>query len=134
MAITLSTAGRNAACNGTVDRIDAAATPGKLKLKAANDTVLCVITLNDPAFGDADADPAGPGEADLDVTPALSGVGLAAAGTGTLATKFDFTDGDDNVVISGVVGVGVGELQLDNNSIAQNQVVNITGYRHTQPA
>jgi hypothetical protein len=37
-------------------------------------------------------------------------------------------------VWSGAVGVGSGEIQLDNNSIAENQTVNITGYTHTQPA
>lgn len=129
MAITLSTAARNAACAATVNLIDAGAAAGKLVLKSAGDVVLCTITLNDPAF----AAPA-TGAAALDVSPALSGTGAAAAGAGTAATKFDFTDSDDNVVISGTVGVGSGELQLDNNSIAENQTVNITGYTHTQPA
>jgi hypothetical protein len=129
MAITLSTAARNAACDATVDLVDAGASPGKLKLKSASDVLLCTITLNDPAFGAAAT-----GAAALDVSPALSGTGLAAAGAGTLATKFDFTDSADAVVFSGVVGVGSGEIQLDNNSIAENQVVNITGYTHTQPA
>lgn len=129
MAITLSTGARNAACDAVVDRVDAGAAAGKLKLKAANDTLLCTITLNDPAF-----DAAANGAAALDVAPALSGTGAAAAGAGTAATKFDFTDSDDNVVFSGVVGVGSGELQMDNNSIADGQTVNITGYTHTQPA
>jgi polyisoprenoid-binding protein YceI len=129
MAITLATAGRNAACAGTTAAVDAGAGAGKLKLKSAGDVVLCIITLNDPAFAAPSA-----GAAALDVTPALSGVGLAAAGAGTLATKFDFTDSADTVVWSGTVGVGSGEIQLDNNSIAENQTVNITGYTHTQPA
>jgi len=129
MATTLSTAGRNAACNGTVDAIDAGAGAGKLKLKSAGSVLLCTVTLNDPAFGDAAA-----GVAALDVSPAISGTGLAAAGAGVAATLFDFTDSDDNVIISGAVGIGSGELQLDNNSIAENQVVNITGFNHTQPA
>lgn len=128
MAITLSTIGRNAACNGTVDAIDGGA-PGKLVLKSAGDVVLCTITLNNPAFGAAAT-----GAAALVVSPALSGTGTAAAGTGTLATKFDFTTSADAAIISGTVGVGSGELQLDNNSIAENQTVNITGYTHTQPA
>jgi hypothetical protein len=128
MAITLSTTGRNAACNGTVDALDGGS-PGKLVLKSAGDVVLCTITLNNPAFGAAAT-----GAAALVVSPVLSGTGAVAAGAGTLATKFDFTTSADAVVWSGVVGVGSGELQLDNNSIASGQTVNITGYTHTQPA
>lgn len=129
MATTLSTSARNAACDAVVDLIDAGAGAGKLKLKASNDTLLCTITLNDPAFGAAAT-----GVATLDVDPALSGTGLAAAGAGTAATKFDLTDSDDNVIISGAVGVGSGEVQMDNNSIAENQTVNVTALTHTQPA
>ncbi len=129
MAITLSTAARNAACNAVVDLIDAGSGAGKLKLKSAGSVLLCTVTLNDAAFDNASG-----GAAALDVSPALSGSGAAAAGSGTAATLFDFTDSDDNVIFSGVVGIGSGELQLDNNVIAHNQVVNITGYTHTQPA
>lgn len=129
MAITLSTAARNAACDAVVDKVDQGAAAGKLKLKAANDAVLAIVTLNDPAF-----DAAANGAAALDVSPALSTTGEVAAGAGTLATKFDFTDSDDTVIFSGVVGVGSGEVQLNNNSIASGQVVNITAYTHTQPA
>lgn len=129
MAITLATASRTAACDAVVDKIDQGAAAGKLKLKSAADVLLCTITLNDPAF-----DGAVNGAAALDVAPALSGTGAAAAGAGTAATKFDFTDSDDTVIFSGVVGVGSGEIQLDNNSIAEGQTVNITGYTHTQPA
>lgn len=129
MAITLPNASRSAACNAVVDLIDAGSAEGKLKLKASNDTVLCVVTLNKPAFGAA-----ANGVAALDTDPALSGTGESAAGAGTDATKFDFTDSDDNVVFSGVVGEGSGELQMVNSNIADGQTVNITGYNHTQPA
>lgn len=131
MAITLSTAARNAACDAVVDLVDAGASPGKLKLKAANDTVLAIVTLNDPAFGAAAT-----GAAALDVSPALSTTGEAGAGGGTACTKFDFTDSSDTVVWSGTVTVtgGGGDITRDNTSIASGQTVNITGYTHTQPA
>jgi hypothetical protein len=128
MAITLSTAARNAACNAVVDAIDGGS-PGKLVLKSAGDVVLCTITLNNPAFGAAAT-----GVAALDTSGGLSGTGEAAAGGGTAATKFDFTTSADATIFSGTVGVGSGEIQMDNNSVAEAQVVNVTGYNHTQPA
>jgi hypothetical protein len=129
MAITLSSASRTAACDAVVDKIDQGSGAGKLKLKSAGDVVLCIITLNDPAF-----DAAATGAAALDVSPALSGTGEAAAAGGTDATKFDFTDSDDTVIFSGVVGEGSGEISLNNSNIASGQTVSITGYTHTQPA
>jgi hypothetical protein len=128
MPVTLQTNGRNAAA----DAVTALVNGGKLVLKAANDTVLCTVTLNNPAFGAASS-----GSAALSVSPALSGTGSAGAGGGTLATKFDFTTSADAVVWSGEVVQGSasdGQIGMDNNSIAEDQVVNVTGYTHTQPA
>lgn len=125
MAITLSTAARNAACNGVVDLIDAGAGAGKLRIKDVSSNILCSITLADPAFGDAAA-----GVATASGLP-KSGTGTAAAGTGTAATQFDVVDSDDNVVWSGTIPAN---LTLDNVSIAENQTVTITSWTHTQPA
>lgn len=131
MAITLSAAARNAACDAVVDRVDLGSGPGKIRLKSAADVVLCEVVLAKPAFGNAGA--VNPGEAVAAGMP-KTGAGLAAAGVGTLATKFDVTDSDNTVIWSGVVGVGAGEIQLDNNSIALNQVITVNSLKHTQPA
>lgn len=130
MAITLATAARNAACDAVVDLLDAGAGAGKLRLKSAGAVVLCEISLADPAFGAAAA-----GVASAAGLP-KSGTGLAAAGTGTAATQFDATDSTNAVVWSGTVtGVGGGgDIELDNVSIAENQVVTVTSLTHTQPA
>jgi hypothetical protein len=128
MATTLSAAARNAACDATVDLIDAGAGAGKLRLKSAGATVIGEATLADPAFGAAST-----GQAAMAGTP-ISGTGNASAGAGTAAATFDLTDSDDNVVISGAVGTGSGELQLDNVSIADGQGFTVTGLTHTQPA
>lgn len=123
MALTLSTKARNAACDAVVDLADEGAGAGKLKIKDSS-TLLCTITLSDPAFGAAST-----GVATAAGTP-LSGVGVAAGD----ADNFDVTDSDDEVMWSGTVGVGTGDLQLDNVSIAVDQVVNVTAWTHTQPA
>jgi hypothetical protein len=128
MATTLSTAARNAACDATVDLLDAGSGAGKLRLKSAGAVVIGEATLDDPAFGGASS-----GQASMAGTP-ISGTGNASAGAGTAAATFEFTDSDDNVVLSGNVGTGTGELDLDNVSIANGQGFTVTGFTHTQPS
>jgi hypothetical protein len=124
MALTLSTEARNAACNGTVDLCDQGAGAGKLKIKEGA-TVLCTITLGDPAFGNA-------------ATGVATAAGLPLSGTGAVAgnaNAFDVTDSADNVLWSGTVTAtgGGGDLTLDNVSIAVSQAVNVSSWTHTQP-
>lgn len=125
MATTLSTAARNAACNAVVDLCDQGAGAGKLKIKQTS-TLLCTITLSDPAFGNSAT-----GVATASGLP-LSGTGVASGS----ANAFDVTDSDDNVLWSGTVTAtgGGGDMTLDNVSIAVDQVVNVTAFTHTQPA
>lgn len=125
MAITLQTSARNAACDGVVDLVDGGAAAGKLKIKDVIDTVLCIITLADPAFGASAT-----GTATAAGLP-KSGTGTAAAGAGTAATKYDVTDSDDNVIWSGTIP---GNMTLDNPIIAFGQTVSVTSWTHTQPA
>jgi len=127
MATTLSTAARNAACDATVDLVDAGAGAGKIRIKNGG-TVIAEVTLGDPAFGNAAT-----GVATANGLP-LAGAGLAAAGTGTVAQTFDVTDSANTVIWSGAVGNGSGELSLNNTTIANAQVVTITAFTHTQPA
>ena len=131
MAITLTTGSRNAACDAVVDRVDAGAAAGKLKIYAGGvgGTLLATFTLSDPAFGNAGASVAG--------QAALLGVPLSttASGTGT-ANAFAFTDSDDVEHWRGSVTAtgGGGDLTIDNVSVASGQTVRVTGYNHNQPA
>lgn len=125
MATTLSTNARNAACNATVALPNAGTGPGKIRLKSAGAVVIAEVALADPAFGAA-----ANGVATAAGLPRV-GAGIAAAGTGTVATTFDVTDSDNNVCWSGAVGA---ELTLDNANIANGQAVTINTFTHTQPA
>lgn len=128
MATTLSTASRNVACDAVVDSVDAGAGAGKFRIKDGGGTVIAEVACADPAFGSAST-----GAAALAGTP-RAGAGIAAAGSGTNAATFDLTDSNNNVVLSGAVGNGSGELSLNNINIANGQVVNIASFTYTQPA
>lgn len=90
--------------------------------------MIAEVPFADPAFGNAST-----GVATAGSTP-LAGAGVAAAGAGTNAATFDVTDSDNNVIWSGAVGNGSGELDLDNISIADGQAISISSFTHTQPA
>lgn len=128
MATTLGTTARNAACNAVVDLVDAGSGAGKIRIKSGGGTVIGEVAFADPAFGNA-----ANGAAAAASTP-RTGAGVAAAGAGTAAATFDVTDSDNNVIWSGAVGNGSGELDLDNVNIADGQVISISSFTHTQPA
>ena len=122
MAITHSQAAKQAATDAIVDLVDGGAGAGKLVLKTAADAVVATLTLNDPAFGAADAD----GTATLDVDPAVT---VAASGTGVV-TKFDIVNSDDTVIFSGTVGESAADLVLDNNDVNSGQTITITSFTY----
>lgn len=125
MSTTLETVARNAACNAVVDLVDQGSGAGKLKIREGS-TVLCVVTLSDPAFGNAAT-----GVATASGLP-LSGVGIAPGD----ADNFQITDSADTLLWSGDVTAtgGGGALTLDNVNIAVSQVVNISSLTHNAPA
>lgn len=128
MTTTLATIARNAACDAVVDLVDGGAGAGKIRIKSVGGTVIAEVTLSDPAFGNAAS-----GVATAAGLP-LVGAGIAAAGSGTNASTFEVTDSNNQVIWSGAVGVGSGELQIDNLSIANGQAITINTFTHTQPA
>lgn len=124
MALTLSTAARNAMCNAAVDLIDAGSGAGTLKLYTSADALLVTLTFSDPAFGNAATG----------VATASAITNGTAGDTGT-AAKASMLDSDATVVISGlVVGAGSGDVNLNSVSITTGDVVSITSMTVTQPA
>lgn len=139
MATRLSTASRNAAADAVVDRADAGATGGLLRIysgaqpatadDAASGTLLVEIVLPDPAFGAAAS-----GVASL--SSAATGTAVAT-GTAGWCRVVDSTGAvtafDGAVRASGDADAGE-ELVLDNTSIASGQDVTVNTLTYTQPA
>lgn len=123
MAVTLSTAARNAACDAVVDLVDGGGGAGKVRIRASS-TTLVDITLANPAFGSASVGVA--------TAASLPKSGTASA-TGT-ADNFQVLDFANTVLWSGSAGTSGTDMILDNASIASGQTVNLTAFTHTQPA
>lgn len=135
MAVRLPTGVRNAACDAIVDRVDAGAAAGKLRIytgaqpasanDAASGTLLAEVTLADPAFGAAAS-----GSASLTDPAAVT---ASAAGT---AGWFRVLDSDSNTVFDGAVTAtgGGGDLTLSSTALASGISVDITGGSVTMPS
>lgn len=132
MATRISTAARNAACNGVVDLLDAGTGAGTIKIytgtqptdpqTAATGTLLATFTLANPAFGNAAT-----GAATLNTVASVT-----AAATGT-AGWFRAADGSGNAVHDGAVGTSGSELNLNSTTITSGGTVSITSGTVTMP-
>lgn len=124
MAVTLTTAARNAACNAIVDLVDAGAGAGTLVFYAADTTTeVATLTFSDPAFGNAATGVA--------TASAITSDTSATGGTTTVAK---FLDSDATEVLRCTVGIGSGDIQLSNNVIAAGETVAVTALTVTVPA
>jgi hypothetical protein len=126
MAVTLTTAARNAACNAIVDLVDAGAGAGTLVFYAADTTTeVATLTFSDPAFGNAAT---GVATASA-ITSDTSATGNAAA-----ATIAKLKDSDGTEVLRCSVGTSGADINLSNNVIAASETVAITALTVTVPA
>lgn len=118
MAVTYTTAAKNARLQAVADLIDAG-TAGKLKIGTAGmATVLATFTLADPCGSVA------AGVLTFDFDPDISDV--SADNTGTAAAAI-ITDSADTTVVSGLtVGTAATDIILNNTSIATGQQVDLT--------
>lgn len=123
MAVTLSTAARNALLDAIAALVDGGAGAGKLKIYDTTPTLLAELTMSDPAFAAASGGV---------LTANAITDDSAANATGTAAT-FDVTDSDDAVVYSGSVGTSGADLNLNTTSISAGLAVSVTSLTITAP-
>ena len=139
MTYRVAVAGRNASLDAELDRANAGAGPGTLKVytgaQPANAdvsdlssyTLLATFTLANPAFA-----PAASGVKDLDADPDIAAVAVA---TGT-AGWGRIEDSDGNNVCDGTVTAagGGGDFIIGSTAITSGQTVNLTHGSVTYPA
>lgn len=125
MAVTLTTAARNAACNALVDLIDGGSTDanGDLVIMTSGDAEVATLACANPAFGDAAAGVA-TANAIADDTNA----------TGGTAALFKFDDRDNNEVFRGSVGTSGADLNLSSLNIGAGDTVSVSSFTVTMPA
>lgn len=123
---TITNAAASAACDAIVDLVDAGSPPGLFVLQDGGDAGddLASIALNNPAFGAASN-----GVATLDVSPVPS---ATASASGT-ADTWKITNAAGTTIISGTIGTGSEDLDIDNTSVTNGQTVNITSLTVTVP-
>lgn len=136
MATRITNAVQDAVTNLVVDRADAGAAAGKIRIytgtqpadadNAASGTLLVEIPLVDPAWGASSG-----GSAAL-----LSPPRSAVAGASGTAGWFRVLDSDNLTVFDGAVTAtgGGGELELDNTSITNGQTVHVNSLPASMPA
>jgi hypothetical protein len=126
MAITLTAAARNAACDAIVDLVDGGSSDstGDLVLMTAGDVEVATLAFSNPAFGASSAGVA--------TANALSNDTSATGGT---ATKCKVVDRDNVTVWEGTVGItGSGEdVELASNIIGAGDIVAVTSCTFTMP-
>jgi hypothetical protein len=126
MAVTLTTAARNAACNAIVDLVDAGAGDSTLVFYLANaSTEVATLTFDTTAFGAASTGVA---------TAAAITSDTSATGNASAATIAKFLDGDGTEVLRCSVGTSGADINLSNNVIAVGETVAITALTVTVPA
>ena len=117
MAVTYSTACKQARLEAVIAQIDAGTGAGKLKIRDSGNTVLATFTLTDPC-GSASGD-----VLTFDFDPDISDTSADASGT---AANAIITDSDDTTVISGLtVGTSGADINLDSTSITAGQTVTL---------
>jgi len=125
MAVTLTTAARNAAADAIVDLIDVGTTDanGDLVIMTSGDVEVATLACSDPAYGDAATG-----------TATANTISDDTNATGGTAALFMFQDKDNTEVFRGSVGTSGEDLNLSSTSIGSGDTVSVSRFTATMPA
>jgi len=127
MAVTLTTAARDAACDAVVDLIEGGTgdANGDLVIRNSGNTPVATLAFSNPAFGASSNGTA--------TAATISDDTNAAGGT---ADNFIFQNLSNAEVLSGTVTVtsGGGDLELSSVTIGAGDTVSVTSFTVTMPA
>jgi len=125
MAVTHSTAARDAAANAVVDLLDAGTPPGDLVFLTAASATVCVVAFANPAFGASSS-----GVATLAGVPLTSG----GATAGTIA-KAEFRNDAGTAVIFCAVSTSGSDINIPGGlALATDDTVTVTALTYAAPA
>ena len=133
MTFRLSTAARNAACDGIVDLIDAGTPPGLLRVRtgaqptnvgdAEAGTLLGTLTFSATAFGASSTGTATASSITSDTSADASGT----------AGHFRALNAAGTAIADGTCGLGSGDMSFDNNVIVAGGTIACSSFTVTVP-
>lgn len=125
MAVTISTAARNAAADGVVDLVDGGAGAGKLIFETGVPAEVATLPMSDPAFGAASTGVA-----------TANSITDDTSATGGTTTQFSLQDSDSVEILTGSVTAtsGGGDIELSSTVIGVGDTVSVSSLTVTMPA
>lgn len=127
MAVTLTTAARNAACNAIVDLLDVGAgANATISFQTSADLEVCVCDMAATAFGNAATGVA-------TAAAIAQGVVAGSANPSTIA-KALFKDQDGAEVFRCAVGTSGSDINLSSVGVNDDDTIDITSLTFTVPA
>lgn len=125
MAVTHSTAVRNAMADAVVDAIDAGAGAGTLEFQTSGNVEVATLTFSDPAFGAA-----------ANGVATANAITADASATGGTIAKAVAKDSNGNTIFTCSVTAtgGGGDITLNSLVISAAQQVSLSSLTYTAPA
>lgn len=126
MAVTHSTAARNAACNAVVDILDTGSgdAAGDLFIMTSGNVEVALLSLSNPAFGNASSG-----------TATANAITSDTSADGGTAAKAALRDRDNNQTIMGSVTAsgGGGDFIISNTSVGAGDTVSCSSLTYSAP-
>lgn len=127
MALTLTTAARNAACNAIVDLVDVGSTnaSARIELMTSGDVEVATMVMSNPAFGAAVAGVA-----------TANSISNDSSATGGTVALFRVIDRDETEVWRGTVGTpGSGaDVTMSTTTVGAGDIVAVSSFTFTMPS